>query len=50
MSKRVENFIKKEIDRIRLISAKESIRENIAKLPKTNDVNGEIEHSFKKYC
>ena len=50
MSKRVENFIKKEMDKIRLISAKEVIRERINRPAKVNEFSGEIEHSFKKYC
>ena len=50
MSKRIDNFIKKEMDKIRLISAKEAIRERISNPNKVNEVKGEVEHSFKKYC
>ena len=50
MSKRVENFIRREIDKMRLVSAKEAIRESINKPRKIGEISGEIEHSFKKYC
>ena len=50
MSKRVDNFIRKEMDKMRLINAKEAIRESINKPHKTNEISGKVEHSFKKYC
>ncbi|MDO8508977.1 MAG: hypothetical protein Q7S27_04810 [Nanoarchaeota archaeon] len=46
MSKKVENFIKQELEKFRGVRGDEN--KTIER--KSGEFSGEIEHSFKKYC
>ncbi len=57
MSKRVESFIKQELDKIRVLSTRMASNSHIANSHRVNSHRakrkesiGEGEHSFKKYC
>lgn len=49
MSKRVESFIKQELEKIRVLNARMSLNsQGVMQMEKKNE--NEKEHSFKKYC
>ena len=49
MSKRIENFIKNELEKLRINIGIEKVEKVEKAERKVNEVKG-AEHSFKKYC
>ena len=50
MSKRVESFIKQELDKIRVLSTRMAANSHGVMQTGKKSENSEKEHSFKKYC